>query len=204
MDDVVRILIARHPETEANVERRFVGRGDTPYTLLGRRQAAALGRAIVAFAPRTVFSSPRRRALEVARDAAASSGAALAVADGLAEMDFGHAEGLTYAEASDLGISMDLLGGPSEEAESHGGETWEVFRSRVRGVLPSLLEGGPRVAVVAHAGVVRSLLTLALDLPADAAWRFAVAPASVSILTVGDDFAVLEAFGLTPEAAAAL
>ena len=37
MDDVVRILVARHPETEANVARRFVSTGDTPYTATGRQ-----------------------------------------------------------------------------------------------------------------------------------------------------------------------
>ncbi len=204
MEDVVRILVARHPETEANVARRFVGTGDTAYTPLGRRQAAELTEAVVAFAPDAVFSSPRRRCVEVASAAAERSGAALTTTEALGEMDFGRIEGLTYGEATALGLSMDLLGGPSEEVEANGGEPWAHFEERVRTSLPALLAAGPRVAVITHSGVVRSLLTSALDLPSDSAWRFAVAPASVSVLTVGDDFAVLEAFGLTPEAARAL
>jgi broad specificity phosphatase PhoE len=204
MEDIVRILIARHPETVANVERRYVGRGDTPYTALGRRQAETLAAGIAAFSPEVVLSSPLRRSVEVARDAAGRAGVPLEVCDDLAEMDFGRVEGLTYTEASALGISMDLLGGPSREAESLGGEPWDAFEARVRRAVPALLAHGPRVAVVTHSGVVRTLLTVVLDLPEESAWRFAVAPASVSVVTAAAGFAVLEAFGLAPEAAAGL
>jgi broad specificity phosphatase PhoE len=200
VEGVVRILLARHPETEANVARRFVGSGDTPYTALGRRQAGSLSEAIVRFGPDAVFSSPRRRCFEVAERAAAATGASLTPTEDLAEIGFGQAEGLTYAEASDLGISMDLLGGPAESA-FEGGEAWPDFEERVRRALVGATLAGERIALVTHSGPIRALLTVMLDLPAEAAWRFAIAPASVAMLTVGEDFAVLEAFGLPPEAA---
>jgi broad specificity phosphatase PhoE len=201
VDGVVRIFLARHPETEANVARRFVGTGDTPYTSLGRGQADALADAIVRFGPDAVLSSPRRRCLEVAERAATAATAALTVTEDLGEIGFGEAEGLTYAEASDLGISMDLPGGPAESAFA-GGESWTGFEVRVRRALGAVTIAGGRVAIVTHSGVVRSLLTVMLDLPAETAWRFAIAPASVALLTTGEDFAVLEGFGLPPEAAA--
>jgi broad specificity phosphatase PhoE len=201
MEGVVRILVARHPETEANVARRFVGRGDTPYTALGRRQADALVEAVSRFGPGTVFSSPRRRCLEVAERAATTMGAPVIATDDLAEIDFGEAEGLTYAEASELGISMDLLGGPSESAFA-GGEPWSRFEARVRQALGDVTQAGPRVAIVTHSGPVRAMLTLMLELPAEAAWRFAIAPASVTLFTAGEDFAVLEGFGLEPDGVA--
>ena len=151
-----------------------------------------------------MFSSPRRRCLEVAEGVTGSAGVPLLVTEDLGEIDFGRAEGLTYAEASDLGIPMDLLGGPADGAAFAGGESWADLETRVRRALADIVSAGPRVAVVTHSGVVRSLLTLMLDLPADAAWRFAIAPASVTLLTAGDDFAVLEAFGLPPEVVAGL
>jgi broad specificity phosphatase PhoE len=201
VEGVCRLFVARHPETEANIARRFVSAGDTPYTATGRRQADALAAAIERFDPEALYSSPRRRCLEVARRASEASGAEPTTTEDLGEIGFGQAEGLTYAEASDLGISMDLLGGPSEAAFA-GGEAWADFETRVRRVLGEVTAAGERVAVVTHSGVVRCVLTLALDLPPDAAWRFAIAPASVCVLTVGEDFAVLEGFGLPPEAAA--
>jgi broad specificity phosphatase PhoE len=199
VDGVVRVFLARHPETEANVARRFVGAGDTPYTALGRRQADSLAEAIARFGPDAVFSSPRRRCLEVAERAATAAGVSLTASEDLGEIGFGEAEGLTYAEASDLGISMDLLGGPSESAFA-GGEPWADLDQRVRRALAAVVLAGERVAVVTHSGPVRALLTVMLELPAEAAWRFAIAPASVTQFTVGEDFAVLEGFGLPPEA----
>jgi broad specificity phosphatase PhoE len=199
---VTRLLLARHPETEANVAKRFVGRGDTPYTALGRSQVTALSAAIVAFSPDVVLTSPRMRAVNVAAPAADLADARLQVVDELAEIDFGQAEGLTYNEASELGISMDLLGGPGEDRPFEGGETWSRFDRRVRRAWGIATGDGDRVAVVTHSGVLRCMLTIALELPADAAWRFAIAPASVTLLTAGADFAVLEIFGLPPERAA--
>jgi broad specificity phosphatase PhoE len=201
MEGVVRILVARHPETEANVARRFVGTGDTPYTALGRRQADALVEALGRFGPDAVFASPRRRCLEVAQRAATRLGVPLTVSDELGEIGFGEAEGLTYAEASDLGISMDLLGGPSERAFS-GGEPWADFEARVGRGLEQVTQVGGRVAVITHSGPVRAMLTLVLELPAGAAWRFAIAPASVTLFTAGEDFAVLEGFGLESDCVA--
>ena len=45
------LLIVRHPETEANVDGRFVGQGESPYTAEGRRQARRLPHKIARFAP---------------------------------------------------------------------------------------------------------------------------------------------------------
>ena len=38
----MQVLVARHPEVVANLERRFVGTGESPYTELGERQAERL------------------------------------------------------------------------------------------------------------------------------------------------------------------
>ena len=199
-EGVTRLHIARHPETEANVTRRFVGRGDTAYTALGRSQAADLVDALAAFVPDVVLSSPSRRCADVALPVAERLGIGALILDDLAELDFGDVEGLTYAEASRLGIDMDLLGGPSDQAAFPAGERWNDFEARVSRAWTAALEAGDRVAIVTHSGVVRSLMTLALGLPAEAAWRFAVAPASSALLTVGPDYSILEAFGLPPEA----
>lgn len=198
----VEILLVRHPQVLANVEGRFVGTGESAYTDMGRAQAEWLARRIAAWGPSAVHTSPRTRAHAVACDAAAQAGVALHVDEGLAEIDFGAAEGLTYDEAVLAGVEMDLLGGPPESAPFRDGETWHAFASRVAAAARRIEACGPRLAVVTHGGVVRALLTHWLALPHAAAWRFAVANASIATLTLHEGHGTLRTFGIEPPPAA--
>jgi broad specificity phosphatase PhoE len=191
---VVRVLLVRHPETEANAERRYVGRGDTALTEQGREQAAALVGRVLAWDPYVVVSSPSERCLIVARRVAEGAGVPCEIRDALAEMDFGLAEGLTYEEALRAGVSIDLLGGPSP-APFDGGEAWDVFAARVAEAAAGIERAGERVAVVTHSGVIRALLTHWLALPDEAAWRFAVPTAGMADVAVEDGHGVLISFG---------
>jgi broad specificity phosphatase PhoE len=192
----VEVLIARHPQVQANLDGRFVGTGDSPFTALGERQCAALADYIAAWKPTAVHSSPRKRARAVADLAAKQAGVELHVDDDLAEIDFGAAEGLTYDEARRAGVDIDLLGGPPESAPFHDGESWQAFAARIDKAAERIEKCGSRVAVVAHGGVVRSLVSHWLGLPDKAAWRFAVPNASVATLTLWDGTGTLRTFGI--------
>ncbi len=189
-----RILIARHPETKANVARRYRGRGDEPYTPKGREQVSALAEAIRAFGPQVVYSSPQRRALEAAEASIGASGASLTVLEGLREIDFGDAEGLTYEQTVLRGVPVDYLGGPTAEPVAPGGETWDAFAKRVAAAAAAIEDGG-RAAVFTHSGVVRALLVGWLGLPREAAWGFALPPASLILVSVEAGQGVLEYLG---------
>ena len=194
----VEVLLARHPQVQANVDGRFIGTGESPFTELGERQCVALAAHIVAWKPSSVHSSPRTRARAVADLAASQAGVEVHVDDDLAEIDFGAAEGLTYDEATIAGVSIDLLGGPPESAPFHDGETWHNFAARIHAAAERIETCGPRIAVVAHGGVVRALLAHWLQLPESAAWRFAVPNASVATITLWDGTGTLRTFGVEP------
>lgn len=195
--DSVQLLLARHPEVAANVEHIYVGRGDSPYTERGRAQVPSLAACVRAWRPVEVRTSPLRRTLEVARLVAVDS-TRLTVDDDLIEVGFGDAEGKTYQEATGSGVPMDLLGGPADEAPFGGGETWGALHERVTRAAEAALGAGPRVAIITHGGVFRALLTLLLDLPHEAAWRFAIPPASVATVAVTEGVGALLGFGLAP------
>jgi broad specificity phosphatase PhoE len=197
-DVPVEVLIARHPQVQANMDGRFVGTGESPFTPLGERQCAALADYIAAWKPSAVHSSPRTRARAVAELAAKQAGVELHVDDDLAEIDFGAAEGLTYDEAKRAGVDIDLLGGPPESAPFRDGESWQNFAKRIDAAAERIEHCGPRIAVVAHGGVVRSLVSHWLRLPDKAAWRFAVPNASVATLTLWDGTGTLRTFGVEP------
>lgn len=190
----MRVLLVRHPETEANAEGRYVGRGDTDLTDTGRQQAAELVGRVLGWDPHVVFASPSKRCLVVASRVAEASGVPLQVTDSIAEIDFGLAEGLTYEEVTRAGISLDLLGGPSERP-FEGGEAWDAFLARVTAAATGIEAAGERVAVVTHGGVVRALMTHWLGLPRESAWSFAVPNAGMADLAVEDGHGVLISFG---------
>ncbi len=192
----VQVLIARHPQVVANVEGRFVGTGESPFTELGRRQCVELAAYIAAWGPTAIHTSPRDRARRVAEAASLLAGVPMHVDDDLAEIDFGEAEGLTFDEAKAAGVAVDLLGGPPESSPFHDGETWRAFAARIDAAAERIERCGSRMAVVAHGGTVRSLISHWLGLADNAAWRFAVPNASVATLTLWDGTGTLRTFGL--------
>lgn len=194
----VEVLLARHPQVEANVAGRFVGTGESPFTALGEAQCAALAEYVAAWRPSAVHASPRTRARAVADLAARRAGVEVHIDDDLAEIDFGAAEGLTYDEAVHAGVDIDLLGGPPDSAPFRDGETWHNFAGRIAAAAERIETCGPRIAVIAHGGVVRALLAHWLRLPESAAWRFAVPNASVATITLWDGTGTLRTFGIEP------
>lgn len=194
------ILLARHPETEANLERRFLGIGDSPYTKKGLEQRDQLVDCIVAWKPDRILASPRRRALEVAQMAADRTRADLRPREGIAEVDFGPAEGLTYDEIVRKGINMDYLGGPADRSPYGAGEGWPAFSKRVVEVGDEAVARPGRVAIVAHGGVVRALLVHWMEMQPTAAWHFVIPNASITTGRFVENYFMLEAYGMHPHA----
>jgi broad specificity phosphatase PhoE len=196
----VEVLVARHPQVQANLEGRFVGAGESPFTEAGVRQCEALAAYIAQWGPTSIQTSPRARARAVAETVGALCAVPVHVNDDLAEIDFGAAEGLTFEEAKAAGVDIDLLNGPPESAPFRDGETWQAFAARIDTAADHIEHYGSRIAVIAHGGVVRALISHWLGLPDAASWRFAVPNASVATLTLWDGTGTLRTFGVEPAA----
>ncbi|KAF0206735.1 MAG: histidine phosphatase family protein [Actinomycetota bacterium] len=198
----VEIAIVRHPQTVANVEGRFVGRGDSEITEHGRDQMMALTTAMELWKPTVVFASPLKRALITAQ-AITSCGIPINVLEDLQEIDFGRAEGLTWNEITALGMKIDYLrngsadsaddlNGPGDGPVAPGGESWTDFEARVRRAAAAIEGAGTRVAIITHGGVFRTLLTHWLGLPMESSWRFSITNATIATLTLTDGAGVLK------------
>jgi len=187
-----QVLLARHPETEANVTGRWVGRGNAPFTKVGLVQADAIVAEIVAFCADHLWSSPLERALIPATKAADTLDVGHDIDDRLIEMDFGAAEGLTIKEAHGRGIEFEFNAVDHSVAE--GGESRREIMARTVLAMDALLLLSDRPAVVTHGGIFRSALVHLLGLPLDAIWSFNIRNAQIAVITVGDDWARLEEF----------
>jgi probable phosphoglycerate mutase len=166
-----RLVLVRHGEGRANVERVLAGlRGCTGLTERGRRQVAALGAhwAVRGFRPDVLLCSPVRRARESADILAAALHVVVREECALCELHLGEADGLALAAyEAHYGRAFDLLAEPDRPC-APGAESWAAVMQRVRRCLDDLAtaHAGQTVAIVTHAGfVVASLLEL-LAIPA--------------------------------------
>lgn len=186
------ILLVRHPETEANVSGRFVGRGHTPFTAVGLRQLRRVPRKIASFGPDVVWSSPLGRALRLAVAGAAKAACPLKVDERLVELDFGEAEGLTYDEVVAAGIPFNYQNAESPVAP--GGESRGQIERRAGEFLDELAERGGRHCIVTHGGVFRASLVHLLGLASTDIWAFHIHNAQLAHVHVGDGYGVLEEY----------
>ncbi len=186
------VLLVRHPETQANVTGRLVGRGDSAFTSVGRRQLARVPRKIAAFKPQRVWSSPLERARRLARRAASLSGVALEIDERLLELDFGEAEGLTFEEISEAGMSFNYRS--RREPVAPGGESRASIEARSAAFCDGLLAHGGRHAVVTHGGVFRASLVHLLGLASTDIWAFHIHNAQLAHVRVLDGHGMLEEY----------
>lgn len=193
------ILLVRHPETLANIDGRFVGRGDSAYTPRGEVQIMLLARRIAAFEPDVLLSSPLRRTRRVAEAAfqlmseESLDTGEIIFDERLTELDFGDAEGLTWEETQERGIAFEFK--RWEAPVAAGGESRRDIFERTAAVLDEALAGdGRRIAIVTHGGVFRSALPHLLGLPNDAIWHFDIRNGSVAECRMVDGHGLLVEF----------
>ncbi len=187
------ILILRHPETEANVAGRFVGRGDSPFTPRGERQLDLLTERIVEFAPDRLWTSPLPRAATLAEHAGSRLGIGPVADERLIELAFGHAEGLTWDEITERGLTFDYRA--YETPVAPGGESRASIERRSAAIAEEIVELGGRHAVCTHGGVFRAMLVALLGLSRSDIWAFHIRNAAVAEVRVVEGHGMLEEFG---------
>lgn len=187
---MTEILLIRHGETAWNAVRRLQGHLDVPLNDEGRRQAAALGRALLNEPLDAIYASDLQRALQTAQAIAASRSMPIHIEAGLRERCFGGFEGLLYA---DIGARYPeaYASWKARELDArlpHGertGETLRTFFERAVGAITGILkaaQGGQhrRIAVVTHGGVLECAHRAAQGISPDRARDFDILNASVN------------------------
>jgi alpha-ribazole phosphatase len=104
---------------------------------------------------------------------------------GLVEQDFGHWQGHSWAELSDAkDPDLPPFWAAPAETVPPGGESFAQVLARVKPAVARLSDQhlGRDILAIAHAGSIRAALCIALDLPADQALRFSLAPLSLTRL----------------------
>ena len=92
------IILARHGETEWNVEEIFRGRIDVELDETGIKQAGLLAEYLRDVKIEAVYSSPLKRALRTGQIIAGSHQLEVEITPGLIDFDFGEWQGLPHQE----------------------------------------------------------------------------------------------------------
>jgi broad specificity phosphatase PhoE len=155
---VTTIFLARHGESDWNVEKRFQGHSDRPLTERGREQAHALADLVGSEKIDAVYTSPLSRARETAEIVAARAGLKAVALQELREVDTGNWSGLSRADVEARfpeGFARWRSGGSGWE----NGESYDEMAERVIGALRRIAEDHPdgRVLVISHGGPIRAI-----------------------------------------------
>jgi probable phosphoglycerate mutase len=188
------LWLVRHGATEWSDTGRHTSRTDVPLTDAGRASARALQPVLTAHAFAAVFTSPRTRARETAARAGYPDAV---VVDELVEWDYGELEGLTTDQIRARGgplATWTIWSGPVP-----GGERLDEVAARAEVVLARAAEVGGDVLCFGHGHALRVLLAVALELASAAGARFALAPATVSVVGDERDVRALRGLNWQPE-----
>lgn len=182
-----RLLLVRHGQIAANLEKVWHGSTDSPLTPTGHVQARQLA-SHLARTRRTIrgiYASPLARARQTAEPIAAALGLSVQIAPGLAEYGIGALEGTSYADLVGRHAFFEQAHGDLEWAPE-GGECLRAVAERILAAWAMIVAAHPAadVVVVTHgAALAAGLATLLHDDPRQ--WqRYHVRNASVSELTM--------------------
>jgi broad specificity phosphatase PhoE len=172
------LWLVRHGETEWSLSGAHTSRTDIPLTDHGRKRAEELRDYLMGTKFDAVFESPMQRARETC--AIAGFGDQAVVEKGLVEWDYGVYEGKTTKE-----IQAEIPGWSVWKNDIVGGETVEHVGERADGVIARALAAAPqggKVALFAHAHILRILASRWIGLAATGGSLLALGTGSVSVM----------------------
>ncbi|HEY6413137.1 MAG TPA: histidine phosphatase family protein [Edaphobacter sp.] len=178
MSAEIELWLIRHGETEWSLSGKHTSRTDISLTEHGRKRAEELRDYLKGTKFSAVFVSPMQRARETC--AIAGFGDVAVVDEGLWEWDYGVYEGKTTSE-----IRKEVPGWSVWKDEIVGGETVEHVGERADGMIVRALAAGVsegKVALFAHAHILRILAARWIGLAADGGRLLALGTGSVSVL----------------------
>jgi alpha-ribazole phosphatase/probable phosphoglycerate mutase len=164
------ILLIRHPETD--LAGRFCGHSNPLINTAGHAQLEALLETLANEKLEAVYTSDLQRAETLAEAIATAHRIPFIIRPALREIHFGDWEALSWAQIEQSNPEQAatwLAAFPHEPAPN--GELFADFQARILDELDSILRTPQEcIAIVTHAGVIRTMLTTRMNLDEETAW----------------------------------
>lgn len=161
------ILLARHGETEWNLEHRLQGHKNSPLTNTGRQQAELLRNSLGDHTICAIYTSPLGRAVETATIVAGQFGLDPVARDGIREINLGPWEGKTRAETeASYPEAYQEFWCDQENFCLEGAEDYHHLEKRVVDEIEKLFRenNGKTVLVVSHWIAIKTIVAHYLGL----------------------------------------
>jgi broad specificity phosphatase PhoE len=160
---MTEIILARHGETEWNVEEVFRGRIDIELNQTGLKQAELLAESLSGVKIEAVYSSPLKRAAKTAEAIARRQKLKVEMVNGLTDCDFGRWQGLHLREVKDKYKKLyDQWAESPQLVQIPGGESLDGVRERALEVVNGVIARHTGVVVLVSHRVVNKVLICAL------------------------------------------
>ncbi|MDR3226457.1 MAG: histidine phosphatase family protein [Prevotellaceae bacterium] len=188
---MTKLYIARHGETEWNIQRRFQGQHDSPLTANGINQVNLLSEYLKNISVDAIYTSSCKRAVVTANIINSNKNLPLYVCEELREINMGEWEGmpaneikLRYADEFQHFFYQPDLYMP----DNNGGETFDSFRLRLSNKIEEIVLTHPdkTILIVVHGIALRILLAYFKNCSLSEIWNFLAKPASISLVTAND------------------
>lgn len=191
---MTRLIFIRHGQTKWNNLGRFQGRSDIELSETGLQQAEELANNFMVSDIDVVISSPLKRAYETAEILAKAYSVPLHIEEGFQEISFGLWEGKTYDEIyQNWPTEIEQMFSHPAELIIPEGETFLSVQERAMATIDRIRRQyeGKTVVIVAHGGILRTILAKFLHMPLDYIWTVRQDNTAVNIITYyGDSYNV--------------
>jgi alpha-ribazole phosphatase len=188
-----RLLLVRHARITSNHIGQLIGSTDVPLDPLGEAQASSIASRVMRWSPEVCFCSPMQRCRQMA---------AIIVPQlppqfdpDLREIDFGHWETKTFAEAASQDPSLvDRWAAFHDDFTFPGGESVGDFLHRVRAAVDRLIHAEAQtILAVTHGGVIRTMICQLLGLESRQYLAFDIPYAAMAVIDLFNGKGVLAA-----------
>ena len=198
------LILVRHGETEWNVQRRYQGQFNVPLSSVGRKQAERIAQRLASQKIDAIYASDLERAWETAAIIAAKHNLAVAPEPRLRELKFGVLEGLTFDEAQMQYPEMITAWLKDFNQPPQGAETIDLFNTRIVSLLDELKQKHDEetLLLVGHGGSLSEILRVVLGLARAKRWYFEMENASLSEVSIAEDYVSLKRLNDTGHLAA--
>jgi broad specificity phosphatase PhoE len=200
-ETITSFILIRHGHTLATEQGLLYSDPNAPLTEKGIKQADRAAEWLSRNKPEVLLSSPALRVRSSSEIIGKVVQMPVEFVDGLNEWHIGDWEGRTYLDIkkNEPDMYQKWSADPIHNAPP-GGESIQQLAGRAAKQLQEMIEKftGKQIALITHAGIIRSIIVHALEMPVENFWRISIPTGSISKVDFSDNFATVHFLGLRP------